>query len=100
MNNSSNRGIADTINPLVRVSGLRVFEDASGVTATMSYNGYVFACNWLGGVSLNCIKPLYGSRRDSKIAADVCRRAFAQLVMKHTDEKYRAACAEMYGVPA
>lgn len=71
-------------------------DDASGMPCVLSYRGYVFACDFLGEVKINLIHPASGSRRDSKIAADVVRRAYAAMVAQDTDADWIERNRAMY----
>lgn len=84
------------LNPLVRVTGLEVFADASGATATLSYKGLVYACNWLGNARVERISRGNVSRREGLIAASVVTKAFTQVVHANTSAQWRADCAAMY----
>lgn len=72
------------------------YSDASGATCTVHLGPYVYAANWLGEARLTLIRPVTGSRTESKIAADRCRRAFEVRVNQETTEQWRTACAAMY----
>lgn len=91
-----------TSNPRVTIRLLTVFEDASGVTALLAYDGadgrcYRYACQWIGEARVTLVAPTDGSRRESKIATRACRVIFDQLVQLNTTADWRDACARMYG---
>lgn len=72
------------------------YSDASGAEAVISYRGYVFACNHLGAPSMTLIKPVSGTRVENKIAASVCRKAYAELIAANCDAEWLALNAAMY----
>lgn len=72
------------------------FQDASGAEALISYKGYTFACNHLGKPSMTLIKPVSGSRTESKIARDVCRKAYAELIALNCDAGWLALNELLY----
>lgn len=74
----------------------RKFEDGSGAEALISYRGYVFACNHLGKPSLTLIKPVSGTRTGNKIAVEVCRKAYAELIAANCDAAWLEKNAAMY----
>lgn len=78
------------------VTRFQVFADGSGAEALISYKGYLFACNYLGRPSMTLIKPMSGTRAENRIAADVCRKAYAELIALNCDAKWLALNAAMY----
>ena len=58
------------------VESIRVFDDASGAPAVVSYGAYRFAFDTLGEVKANLLRPVYGSRVANRVALDVCTRAY------------------------
>ena len=80
----------------VEVSPLRPFTDASGAPATVSIGPYVYAADFLGEARLTLIRPVTGSRTESKIAASRARAAYAAKVDVFTTDEWRKANAAMY----
>lgn len=78
------------------VSRFQVFADGSGAEALISYRGYVFACNHLGRPSMTLIKPVSGTRVENRIAVDVCRKAYAELIALNCDAAWLALNTAMY----
>lgn len=78
------------------VTRFQIFPDGSGAEALISYKGYVFACNYLGEPSMTLIKPVSGTRTENKIAADVCRKAYSELIAMNCDADWLAKNASMY----
>jgi hypothetical protein len=71
------------------------FNDASGVDLVVTYGRYTYAVNVLGEISMNLIKPVSGSRTESKIAHDVCLAA-ATKCLATLPAEWHAANARMY----
>ncbi len=69
---------------------LQIFPDGSGAEALITYGGYVFACNYLGKPSMVLVKPRSGTRVENKIAADICRKAYAELINLNCDANWFA----------
>lgn len=85
----------------VEVKNLRVFDDASGAPALVEVADYVFACDTLGKrTAVNCIKPGYGSRTESKIAARRARIAYESKVLFSTTGAWRQQNCDMYAEQA
>jgi hypothetical protein len=81
--------------PIVTES-FKTFPDASGAPAVLRCGPFIFACDLLGSATLNLIKPVAGSRTESKIAAQRVRAAYAKLVEGATDAAWRVANAALY----
>jgi hypothetical protein len=87
------------INPLVNGQIQRVFEDASGAPAVLTYKGYMYACDFLGEAKFNLIGyPKMGSRTESKIAARECRFAYVQMLLAATTQEWRERSKALYEV--
>lgn len=74
----------------------QLYADASGAPAKIRYGRYVFACDTLGETTINLIAPTSGSRVESKIAADVCRRAYAKFLARNVDAAWLEANRALY----
>lgn len=75
---------------------LRVFSDASGAPAVIAHDGYAFAFDMLGRVTVSCIRPLFGTRISCERAKDLCEREYAKLIAERVDAEWLARNAAMY----
>jgi hypothetical protein len=97
MTNTKRNASKSSINPSVNVRvALRVFDDASGAPAVLEYRGYAFACDCLGEIKMRLIAPVSGTRLANRIAADVVRTAYGQLLEQATNDDWRTRNASMY----
>lgn len=89
------------IKTLATIETFNVMTDASGAPAVISYGGYAFAFDVLGEIKCNLIRPMYGSRLESKIALDICTAAYrACLKLKTIREGWLDANRAMYAPAA
>lgn len=81
----------------IKISGFQVYSDGSGAPALVQIADYGFACDWINGaVSMTCVKPAHGSRRESEVAARRARDAYVANVQANTTEDWRALNLAMY----
>jgi hypothetical protein len=99
----NNKAIGDTLGmkniTLIKtpatIQSFTTYEDFSGAPAVISYGRHTFAFDLLGEVKCNLLKPVYGSRVESKIALDVCSKAYRELLATLPAE-YRRGNEVMY----
>lgn len=80
----------------ITVSSIQVYSDASGCPAVISCGSYVYAFDMLGEIKQNLLKPVYGSRKESKIASSRCLAAYKKELAKHVDAEWLARNATLY----
>jgi hypothetical protein len=97
MSKTTNRVAAPSILANVVVAP-RIFDDASGAPAVLSYDGYTFACDMLGEFKMNCVAPRSGSRLASKIAALICRASYHSLLATAVTEEWLERNRSLYAV--
>jgi hypothetical protein len=88
-------GMSATTAP-INISPTTFYADGSGAPTTVECAGYVFACDYLGDVSLTLIKPVSGSRTQNEIAARRCRRAYIRHVLDNAPEGWLATNEALY----
>jgi hypothetical protein len=89
--------MANARNASIDIAPFVAFTDASGAPTTVTIAGYVFACDFLGDVRLNCIRPASGSRTESKIAAQRARDAYRAALSAKVNYDWLARNAAVYG---
>jgi hypothetical protein len=81
----------------VDIKSSQLYTDGSGFPAVVQCGPYVYSADFIGGeVRMSLIRPVSGSRTESKIAADRCRRAYAAMVAEKTDAAWVEANRVMY----
>jgi hypothetical protein len=78
------------------VQSIETFADASGAPAVVRYGRHTFAIDTLGEIKQTLIAEVYCSRRERKIAADACRRAYVAARSEIVDADWLARNLEMY----
>lgn len=76
---------------------MEVFADSSGAPAMLRRDGFHFACDFVGEVSVRCISS-GSARKPSRKTVRIVTWRFEQLLQAHTTEAWRAASAELYSV--
>jgi hypothetical protein len=82
----------------VDVTGLRVFEDASGAPAVVRVANYAYAFDTLGSVRCSLLQPVSGSRLESKIAAGRAKAAYVAARDAVVSAAWLKANADLYAV--
>lgn len=88
---------SNVVHASVVVRSLEVMGDASGAPAVITCDGFAFAFDMLGEVTLRLIgSTSRGTRIQSKIARDLCTHAYVTLLEKQVDATWREANIRMY----
>ena len=72
------------------------YPDGSGCPALVEVDGYTFACDFLGKVTLNLVAPLSGSRWASKKASEKAKKDYTLALEMVTDENWRQLSHKLY----
>ncbi len=86
---------------MTTIESFRLMPDASGAPAVVNVDGYVYAFDFLGEVKCNLIKPSWGSRTSSAVAAKRARAAYERELDRRvwelsSPQAWFAANSDMY----
>jgi hypothetical protein len=80
----------------VNIAPVNFYADGSGAPTTVECAGYVFACDYLGGVRMTLVTPVAGSRRQNEIAARRVEHTYKVFVDLNAPAGWLDANAAMY----
>jgi len=78
----------------MKTTAIEVYSDGSGAPMTVTVGGYLFACDCLGEIRIQCVTS--SSRKPSRKAVNMARWLYAKTLNAHVDAAWLALNAAMY----